>query len=498
MPDAHPPDPHLFAHRSRLLLRVPPAAGPLVLLLACVLSSPALAAAGAIEYRITTDPGLRDLTVDMCIASPPASARLRVPGALRKTISGIVAIAADGSEHPLASGANTIELPREPFTCIRYDVALPRDARNTRHADVHWHGDAALIALNRILLRPAWQQSWSNSRLRFDLPDSIAVAAPGRKPDPTAAQPEFVLQDRPHTWHGDIALGKLANTELDVRGTRMRVSIVGGADARKVALLNDWIETGANAVAGLYGRFPVSDVQVFVVPLAAGPDPVPWGEVVRGGGDVVHLYVDGSRSLDELNANWVLCHELSHLLHPYVSADGSWLPEGIATYYQNVLRARAGMLEPANAWRKLASGFSRGRQQTSGERSLVDSTAALMRAGQYMRVYWSGAAIALLADVELRQLTGGVMSLDRVLDELANCCLPASKRWRPDALLRKMDTIAGTGTFMRLYERYVNNPVFPDVESTFEALGLGSRRPPGGSAAARSAAALRRAIMGAE
>ena len=121
-----------------------------------------------------------------------------------------------------------------------------------------------------------------------------------------------------------------------------------------------------------------------------------------------------------------------------------------------------------------------------------------MHARQYMRVYWSGAAIALIADVELRQRTHGAMSLDRVLDELAQCCLPTQDRWRPSALMEKMDAIAGTGTFMRLYEMYVERPVFPDVDRVLDVLGLGPQRPPAGSVAARTAANLRHAIMGGE
>lgn len=492
MLDANLHSPILSTRRSRLT------ACSLALLLGSALSSPALASAPFVDYRITADPGLRGLAVEMCFPSPPPSASLIVPAALGDAIRDIVAVAPDGRETTLVVAANRLSLPYDPFACINYNVPLPRDRTDNRRADVHWHGDAVMIALDRILLRPAWQRRWLNTRLTFDLPDSIAVAAPGRELASVSARRVFALHDRPHGWHGDIALGKLTNTTLDIQGTSVRVSVVGAASAPTLAVLRAWVDAGARAVAKLYGRFPVHDTQVFVVPLGPGPDPVPWGEVVRGGGDAVHLYVDGNRGLAELNANWVLCHELSHLLHPYVSHGGSWLPEGIASYYQNVARARAGLLEPAAAWKKLESGFARGRQQTTGGRALADATNTLMHAGQYMRVYWSGAAIALIADVELRRQSNGAMSLDRVLDELGQCCLPTRNRWRPAMLMAKMDAIAGTDTFMRLYEMYVKKPVFPDVGEVFNSLGLGPQQPPAGSAAARVAADLRRAIMGAD
>ena len=38
----------------------------------------------------------------------------------------------------------------------------------------------------------------------------------------------------------------------------------------------------------------------------------------------------------------------------------AWLSEGTASYYQNVLRARAGILPAEDAWQRMHSGFRRG------------------------------------------------------------------------------------------------------------------------------------------
>ena len=38
--------------------------------------------------------------------------------------------------------------------------------------------------------------------------------------------------------------------------------------------------------------------------------------------------------LTELNENWVLAHELSHLIHPYVSSADSWLAEGLPVIFK--------------------------------------------------------------------------------------------------------------------------------------------------------------------
>jgi predicted metalloprotease with PDZ domain len=107
-----------------------------------------------------------------------------------------------------------------------------------------------------------------------------------------------------------------------------------------------------------------------------------------------------------------------------------------------------------------------------------------------MRVYWSGAAIALIADVELRERSGGTMSLDRVFDELSRSSLPSSRRWRALELLQTFDEIAGYDVFMRLYDAYVARPTFPDLAATFRALGFDE------SAGRPAAHQLRDSIMG--
>lgn len=48
----------------------------------------------------------------------------------------------------------------------------------------------------------------------------------------------------------------------------------------------------------------------------------------------------------ELSRDWTATHELSHMLLPYVASRDRWLSESLASYYQNVLRARDGRLAP--------------------------------------------------------------------------------------------------------------------------------------------------------
>ena len=89
-----------------------------------------------------------------------------------------------------------------------------------------------------------------------------------------------------------------------------------------------------------------------------------------------------------------------------------------------------------------------------------------------MRVYWSGAAIMLKADSELRRLSDGRQSLDTALAALQRCCFGRERTWQARELFAELDRITGTSVFKDLYREHVEDDKFPDLEYTFEQLGL--------------------------
>jgi hypothetical protein len=273
-------------------------------------------------------------------------------------------------------------------------------------------------------------------------------------------------------WDARMAIGRFSVESIALPGGRLRYALLPGEPAPDAAAMREWVTSGARALVSAYGRLPVPDVQLLVVPIGHGREPVPWGEVQRGAGDAVHLYIDQRRPAAEFMADWVLVHELSHLLHPNISATDRWLSEGIASYYQNVLRARAGLMSAERAWDKLHAGFERGIRGTAPGRSLADASETMMRDRSFMRVYWSGAAIALLADVELRRRSGGAQSLDTALAAFGACCLPADRSWSAPELLGELDRLTGTGVFMELYRKYVDSDHFPELGALYADLGL--------------------------
>lgn len=251
---------------------------------------------------------------------------------------------------------------------------------------------------------------------------------------------------------------------IELPGATLDLQIAESVDDKNGAKIEQWVRETASHVTLAYGRFPVPSPRVVVVHSGSsswGDDsPVPFGRVTRRGGETVELYVDTERSLTDLEYDWTATHEFSHLLLPRISWRQKWISEGFASYYQNVLMARAGRYTSEEALQKLEAGLERG-QASRPELSLNKAALEGVREAR-MKIYWSGAAIALIADVQLRKRSDNVESLDLVLDRFQSCCLPSQRRWSGVELFTKFDSLIDEPVFMPLYRQYADTAGFPD------------------------------------
>jgi predicted metalloprotease with PDZ domain len=197
---------------------------------------------------------------------------------------------------------------------------------------------------------------------------------------------------------------------------------------------------------------------------------VPFGFVIRDGGEAVRFFVDPARPLADYLGDWTATHEFAHLLLPYVRGSEKWVSEGFASYYQNVLLARRGVYTGTDAWRRLHRSF--------GKAARIADPPPLSRIDGRpfwevrMLIYWSGAALALEADTRLRAASGGRESLDSALARLSSCCLPSDRVWRARELFEKLDSLVATPLFVELYESYSKRRGMPDLDPLFEELGI--------------------------
>lgn len=269
----------------------------------------------------------------------------------------------------------------------------------------------------------------------------------------------------------------------------LNIEVVDPPSAARSEELQVWAEEAAGATLAAFGRFPLPDATVRIEQRdSRDSSPVPWGQTLRRDGVSVLLFPRRNAGLQELREDWTAVHELSHLFHPYLGGEGRWLAEGLASYYQNVLRARVGLISQADAWKALEAGFGRGRREDSG----LPLEELSRRHRGTMRVYWAGAAFWLEADLALRR---GGSSLDAVLSRYSQCCLRGTGKSDPREFIADLDRVGGGGIFGRLYERYAGSREFPSLDGAYRVLGIeagpdGLRFSP-----LADAATLRRAIM---
>lgn len=254
---------------------------------------------------------------------------------------------------------------------------------------------------------------------------------------------------------------------LHAGDSALRIEVVDVDDPARVEMLQRWIRESAEATKTRSGRFPLRDAYVRVQQIDShNSSPVPWGQTRRGDQAGVLLYVRRDADYQALRDDWTAVHELSHLHHPYLGDSGRWLAEGLASYYQNVFRARAGMLGANEAWKRLDAGFRRGEAAAAGSR--LDAMGR--RRDGVMRVYWAGAAFWLEADLALRRKPGD--SLDAVLDQYARCCLQGGEPVAPPDFAAALDRIAGRDVFTRRYRRYAASRAFPSLDDAYARLGI--------------------------
>lgn len=311
------------------------------------------------------------------------------------------------------------------------------------------------------------QWLWKPPRTRelnvtFRLPEGVDLSVPWQPMADGYRIPRIGTSGDAVTLFGD-----LSKRRIPVGDTAVRVA-GAGVDMAEV---EPWIRTAVEDVAAVYGRFPVAEPQVVVLPARSSgrsSHGVYFGHVIRDEGNAIQFYIDPNKTTEEMNTDWTAAHEFSHLMLPYTTR---WISEGFASYYQNVLLARRGEYSETEVWRRLTNSFGKAAAIRNPPKlaNLGDRPFWEMR----MLIYWSGAALALMADVELRNRSGGAASLDDLLGSMQQCCLPARTSWSGSMLFEKFDEIDRSDLMSSLFERFLASEGMPaDVDALLDQLGV--------------------------
>jgi hypothetical protein len=294
------------------------------------------------------------------------------------------------------------------------------------------------------------------------------------------------------------ALGHFDEAKLVHDASVVDAIFLPGSNPLEQATLTRWLDVALSDVAVVFGRVPVTSLMVFIVPLAARRA-VLAGFLGRGGGRAHALVLVGDvastkdpdthergarhdHDREDVHApqadadpddeeddqgRWVLTHELAHLLLPPVRREDAWLNEGLATWHQEMLPARAGRRTERSARARLMQGFATGALRAREDRLSLQEACAQMDARlSYQHCYWGGARLIELLVEDVGQ--GALDAFIAALNERA--ALDATPQ-RARALLHQV-AVSGpplaaqaARRLAALWSRFAHEP-FPQVSSS--------------------------------
>jgi hypothetical protein len=259
------------------------------------------------------------------------------------------------------------------------------------------------------------------------------------------------------------AFGPMRRRSLDAPGKPGAIDLaIIGQHTMKDDEIAAWIGEASALTSTITGQFPQSHVAVFVVPAPAETGVV-FGKVLSLSGASVGLVLGADSTFAKRHDDWVVVHELFHLGFPSFRGEGRWLGEGLATYYEPLLRSRAGWISEEEVWGQFYREMPRGQPRRG-------SSAGLIARDDLQSVYWGGATFALAADVRIRAATGGEKSFDDVIRGTLARGGDATRVFTVAQVMKLGDEITGTRVMSDLYERHAARGEPFDLDELFGSL----------------------------
>jgi hypothetical protein len=343
---------------------------------------------------------------------------------------------------------------------FRYHVDLESAARDHGSFDFAVrHGDSLLAPASTFLLHPL--------PLELDVPVEVRVHTPPGFGFDTG------LERRGDAYHLEAheipvatysVFGRYATRALPVEpGRKIDLVILDGKRRLADDELAAWVERRARVVSSFYGRLPAERVVVFLVP-AARRHQVAFGKLLPESAPGIVVLLGSEADEEDLERDWILIHELFHVGVPSFYKEGKWFDEGLATYFEPILRVRAGLLTEAELWQDFA------RQMPRGVPALTQF--GLERSPDYASVYWGGAVFCLTADVEIRTSSGLVKGLEDGVRAVFDAGGIAWDVWSLERTLSIADRNLGDPVLARLARRYAERPAPFDLDDVLRRLGV--------------------------
>ena len=227
-------------------------------------------------------------------------------------------------------------------------------------------------------------------------------------------------------------------------------------------LLPEWIKSAGDSVATYYGRFPLTEVQLNILPFD--------GEGVRHGttygedGGYIVIHVGNKTTRQDFASDWMLTHEMVHLAFPSVAHQHHWIEEGIATYVEPIARVEAGHMDVKEMWFELVRDLPQGLPGPGDEG--LDNTYT------WANTYWGGARYCFLADIAIRRETRNRKGLQDALRGILDAGGDIRQSWDLERALQAGDKAVGVNVLMNLYEKMKDLPASTDLPQLWAELGI--------------------------
>jgi hypothetical protein len=253
-----------------------------------------------------------------------------------------------------------------------------------------------------------------------------------------------------------------AAQSLTIEGVSVRIELADGQFRGGNQPLLQWIQRSLRIVSAYYGTFPTRSLRIQVVPESGSG--VHGGKTWGYGGGFIRVQVGRDVTGAQLEDDWVLVHEMTHLALPDVGDDQSWFSEGLAVYVEGVSREQAGNRTQQDIFMEQMRQMPRGLPQP-GDRGL-DHTHT------WARTYWGGAMFCFLADVEIHQRSGNRLGLQDAMRAVAKASGGLGTDWPVSRVFATADEATGTHVFEDLYAQMKDKPVSPDLHDLWKQLGV--------------------------
>jgi hypothetical protein len=427
--------------------------------------------AGTWRYRVDAGPGARELGVQVELPAGVPE-QLGVDRFAHPFLDALE-LEADGGWRALPPVGDRWYAPRcrEQGCRLRYRYRLGEAAeRIDRFAYAGYRSGALLAPPSTFLLAP--QDYAGDDRYRMSVHTAAGESfVTGLWPaDGELGAAAALLFEAPYS-----GFGRFERERIELGASAIQLAIAPGDAPLGVSRdgLRSAVLGAARAVAAYYGRFPVPAVTLIVLPRRGAE--IAGMQLGNGGASIV-LFLGAEVRDAELAADWVLVHELLHLGFPTLDRRHLWLAEGLATYQEPLVRARAGLLSEQDVWRGYLARLPEGLPR--------DADVGLDGAERWGRTYWGGALVFLGLDLELRVRSAGRLSLDTASRAILHAGGDTSVRWSLAQTLAVGDGVLGDGalgdaagslgppSLAAAHDRFGKTPVRVDLDALYRRLGV--------------------------